>query len=460
MNYDETAKNILVNIGGGGNIESATHCATRLRIVVKDEELINKEAIQCINGVKGVFITAGQLQIIFGTGIVNKVFEEFAKIANIKAATKEEVKQASVKKSNPLQRAIRTLGDIFVPILPAIVSCGLMMGFVEAIKFLSSGGYVSIDITSSLFVMLDLFSSAAYTFLPILIGFSAAKVFGGNVYLGAVIAMIMIHPNLQNAWTVASEGVLSTQPVWFGLYNIKMIGYQGHVIPIMISVFVMSFIEKKLRKIVPSMLDLFVTPLVTVFLTGYLALTVTGPVFVVLENGILDAVQWLIQVPYGIGGFIMGGIYSATVVAGVHHMYNIIDFGQLAQFGFSYFVPIACAANISQGGAALGVALKTKSAKTKTLALPAALSALLGITEPAIFGINLRYGRPFVAAAIGSACASLYAAIVGLGATGTGVTGIFGILLTLHTPIQYMILFAIAFLVSLLLTIVFGIKEG
>ncbi|SCH04324.1 PTS transporter subunit EIIC [Romboutsia sp. 1001713B170207_170306_H8] len=459
MNYNAVAKSILENIGNSENIESAAHCATRLRIVLRNESLINKDAIQNIDGVKGVFITAGQLQIIFGTGIVNKVFEEFAKIANIKEATKEEVKQVSAKKGSPLKRAIRTLGDIFVPILPAIVSCGLMMGIVEALKFLASSGYVDINTSGSLFVMLDLFSSAAYNFLPILIGYSAAKVFGGNVYLGAVIAMIMIHPSLQNAWTVASEGVQSTQSVWFGLYSIDMIGYQGHVIPIMIAVYVMSAIEKKLHKIVPEMLDLFVTPLVTVFVTGYLTLTIIGPIFVVLENGVLDAVQWLIQIPYGIGGFIMGGVYSTTVVAGLHHIYNIIDFGQLAQFGFSYFVPIACAANISQGGAALGVALRTKNPKTKALALPAALSALLGITEPAIFGVNLRYMRPFVAAAIGSACASLYAAVVGLGATGTGVTGIFGILLTLHAPLHYAILFAIAFCVSLVLTMIFGIKE-
>lgn len=306
MNYNAVAKSILESIGNSENIESAAHCATRLRIVLRDESLINKDIIQNIDGVKGVFITAGQLQIIFGTGTVNKVFEEFAKIANIKEATKEEVKQVSAKKGSPLKRAIRTLGDIFVPILPAIVSCGLMMGIVEALKFLSSSGYVDINTSGSLFVMLDLFSSAAYNFLPILIGYSAAKVFGGNVYLGAVIAMIMIHPSLQNAWTVASEGVQSTQPVWFGLYSIDMIGYQGHVIPIMIAVYVMSAIEKKLHKIVPKMLDLFVTPLVTVFVTGYLTLTIIGPIFVVLENGVLDAVQWLIQIPYGIGGFIMG----------------------------------------------------------------------------------------------------------------------------------------------------------
>lgn len=459
MNYKNVAKEVLENIGSSSNIDSAAHCATRLRIVLKNEELIDKSVIQNIEGVKGVFITAGQLQIIFGTGIVNKVYEEFTKIADIKTSTKEEVKQASVKKSNPFQRLIRTLGDIFVPILPAIVACGLMMGLTEALSFISANGYINIDMSNSFFVMLKLFSNAAYVFLPILIGYSSAKVFGGNVYLGAVIAMIMIHPDLQNAWTVATDGYKSMLSVWGGLYEIPLVGYQGHVIPIMIAVYLMSFVENKLHKIVPAMLDLFLTPLLTVFITGYLTLTVIGPIFVGLENALIDGVQYLIQIPYGIGGFLMGGIYSTTVVGGIHHMYTIIDFGQISQFGMTYFLPIASAANIAQGGAALAVAFKSKNKNTKALALPAGISALLGITEPAIFGVNLRFGKPFIAASIGAAVAALYAAIVGLGATGTGVTGIFGILLTLHAPLQYIIMFAIALGVSFGLTMILGINE-
>ncbi len=459
MNYKNIAQDILNNIGNSENIDSAAHCATRLRIVLKDEGIINKEAIQNIEGVRGVFITAGQLQIIFGTGIVNKVYEEFAKIADIKVSTKEEVKQASAKKGNKIQRLIRTLGDIFVPILPAIVACGLMMGLTEAINFISSNGYMNIDTSNSLFVMLKLFSNAAYVFLPILLGYSSAKVFGGNVYLGAVIAMIMIHPDLQNAWTVSSEGYHSMLPVWFGLYEIPLVGYQGHVIPIMISVYLMSLIEKKLHKIVPSMLDLFLTPLITIFVTGYLTLTIIGPIFVGVENGLINAIQFIIQIPYGIGSFLMGAIYSTTVVGGIHHMYAIIDLGQISQFGMTYFWSIASAANMAQGGAALAVAFKSKNKNTKALAFPSGISALLGITEPAIFGVNLRFMKPFIAGSIGAACAALYASVVGLGATGTGVTGIFGILLTLHAPIHYLIMSAIAIGVSFGLTMILGIKE-
>ena len=189
---------------------------------------------------------------------------------------------------------------------------------------------MTLDTNSSIFVFANLFSNVAYTFLPILIAYSAAKAFGGNPYLGAVIGMLMIHPNLQNAWTVATEGVHIRQSVWFGLYEIDLIGYQGHVIPVIIAVWVMCFIEKKLHKIVPEMFDLFVTPLVSVFVTGYLTYSIIGPLFVVIENGIIDGIQWLIALPLGIGSFIMGAFYAPTVVAGIHHMYTIIDVGQLA----------------------------------------------------------------------------------------------------------------------------------
>lgn len=272
-------------------------------------------------------------------------------------------------------------------------------------------------------------------------------------------AMIMIHPDLQNAWTVSAEGYHAMQSVWGGLYEIPLIGYQGHVIPIVISVWIMSKLEIKLHKIVPEMFDLFVTPLVTIFVTGYLTLTLVGPVFVFIENAVLTGVQQLIQLPFGIGGFLMGGIYASTVVTGVHHMYSIIDIGQISQYGYTYWLPIASAANVAQGGAALAVAVKTKNKKLKSLAFPAAVSSMLGITEPAIFGVNLRYFRPFIAASIGAACGALYASVVGLGATGTGVTGVFGILLHLHAPLQYIILFAISLGVAFVMTLVLGWKE-
>ena len=333
------------------------------------------------------------------------------------------------------------------------------MGLLEALNFMVNNNFLSIDTSSSIYVFAKLFSNTAYVFLPILIAFSAGKVFGANQYLAGVIGMLMIHPDLQNAWTVASQGVLNTQSVFFGLYEIDMIGYQGHVIPVIISVWILSVIEKKLHKIVPSMIDLFVTPLVSVFLTGYITLSIVGPVFVWVENGIIDGIQFLLTLPFGIGSFLMGGAYATTVVSGIHHMYTVIDLGQIDKFGYTYWLPLASAANVAQGGAALAVFVKTKNKKIKSIALPSALSAFMGITEPAIFGINLRYMRPFIAASIGAACGALYASVVGLGATGTGVTGIFGILLHLHSPLNYIITMLIAISVSFVLTWLFGVKE-
>ena len=459
MDYRKTAQDILDHVGGSKNIASAAHCATRLRLVIADNKKVSKEALENVDGVKGVFEASGQLQIILGTGTVNKVFAEFIDIAGITASSKAEAKEAAAEKQNWFMRAIKLLGDIFVPIIPAIVASGFLMGIMNSLDFMNSNGFLHINTHSSIYVFANLFSNIAYTFLQILIAFSAAKAFGANQYLGAVIGMIMIHPNLQNAWTVATEGVKATQKVWFGLYSIDMVGYQGHVIPVIIAVWVLAQIEKRLHKVVPAMFDLFVTPLVSVFVTGYLTLSIIGPIFVTVENGLLNGIQWLIALPFGIGSFIMGAFYAPTVVAGVHHMYTIIDLGQLSKFGVTYWLPLASAANIAQGGATLAVALKTKDQKIKSMAVPSALSACMGITEPAIFGVNLRFGKPFVMGCIGGAFGALFASVTGLGATGTGVTGIFGILLCLNNPVSYILMFVIAFGAAFVLTWLFGYKD-
>ena len=444
MDYRKTAKEILNHVGGSKNIVSAAHCATRLRLVIADNSKADKTALENADGVKGVFEASGQLQIILGTGTVNKVFDEFIAIAGITASTKAEAKEAAAEKQNWFMKAIKLLGDIFVPIIPAIVASGFLMGIMNALDFMNSNGFLHISTTSSIYVFATLFSNIAYTFLQILIAFSAAKAFGANPYLGAVIGMIMIHPSLQNAYTVATEGVQQTQSVFFGLYHIDMVGYQGHVIPVVIAVWILSVLEKKLHKIVPEVLDLFVTPLVSVFVTGYLTLSIVGPIFVWAENAILGAIQWMLTLPLGLGSLIMGSLYAPTVVTGIHQMYTAIDIGQLAKYGVTYWLPLASAANVAQGAAALAVAVKSKDQKIKSLALPSSLSAFMGITEPAIFGVNLRFFKPFIAGCIGGGCGALYASLVHLGAKGTGVTGIFGILLCLNQPLQYLIEMVIA----------------
>ena len=444
MDYRKTAQEILDKVGGSKNIVSAAHCATRLRLVIADNSKADKTAIENVEGVKGVFEASGQLQIILGTGTVNKVFDEFISIAGITASSKAEAKEAAAQKQNVFMKAIKLLGDIFVPIIPAIVASGFLMGIMNSLDFMINNGFLNMDTSSSIYVFANLFSNTAYTFLQILIAFSAAKAFGANPYLGAVIGMIMINPSLQNAYTVATEGVQQTQSVFFGLYDIDMVGYQGHVIPVVIAVWLLSVIEKKLHKIVPEVLDLFVTPLVSVFVTGYLTLSIIGPIFVWAENAILDGIQWMLTLPFGLGSLVMGALYAPTVVTGIHQMYTAIDIGQIAQYGVTYWLPLASAANIAQGAAALAVALKSKDKKIKSLALPSSLSAFMGITEPAIFGVNLRFFKPFIAGCIGGGCGALYASIVHLGAKGTGVTGIFGILLCLDSPVQYLIEMVIA----------------
>ena len=459
MDYRKAAEEIYEKVGKKENLVSAAHCATRLRLVLADNDKCDVKAVEEIDGVKGVFSASGQLQIILGTGTVNKVYDEFLDVSGLTAASKEDAKAAAAAKQPIYKRAIKTLGDIFVPIIPAIVASGFLMGIMEALNFMVNNGFLNINTSGSIFVFANLFANTAYVFLPILIAYSAAKVFGGNPYLGAVIGMLMIHPDLQNAWTVATEGVLRTQKVWFGLYEVDRVWYQGHVIPVIIAVFVMCMIEKKLHKIVPAMFDLFVTPLVSVFVTGYLTYSIIGPVFVTIENGIIGGVEQLIALPFGIGSFLMGGLYSLTVVAGVHHMYTVIDVGQLGLYGMTYWLPLASAANIAQGAATLAVALKTRNQRTKSMAVPSAMSCFMGITEPAIFGVNLRFFKPFICGAVGGACGALYASIMGLGATGTGVTGIFGLLLCLHDPINYIVMFVISAAVAFVLTWMFGYKD-
>lgn len=449
MDYNLTARQILDCVGGKDNIISGMHCATRLRLVIADNSKVNKHGLEEIDGVSGVFEASGQLQIVLGTGAVNKVFDEFVPMAGIKNSSSQEVKRAAANKMPWYKRAVKTLGDVFVPIIPAIVASGLLMGLLE--------GLANIFPTlseSGTYTVIHLFSNAAFVFLPILIAVSAAKVFGGNPYLGAVIGMIMIHTDLMNAWSVASAETVPTASVWFGLYDINLVGYQGHVIPVIIAVWFMSMLEKRLHKIVPEIIDLFVTPLVTVLTTGYLTLTVFGPVFSWLENGILSGVQWLVAIPFGIGSAICGAIYAPTVVAGIHHMYNALEAGLLSSTGYNIWMPIATAANVAQGAAALAFALKTHNKKQKSIALPASLSAFLGITEPAIFGVNLRFWKPFLAGCVGGAAGGLVAGILKVSATAYGITGLFGFLITTHNFFGYLLVMAAAFAVSFILTAV------
>lgn len=449
MDYGKCAKEIYETLGGRSNLVSAAHCATRLRLVTVDNSKIDMKKLENIDGVKGVFSNNGQLQLIIGTGTVNKVYEEFLNVSGMTAATKEEVKAAAAAQQPLFKRMIKALGDVFVPILPAIVASGLMMGLVEAL-----GKAIPSFAGSDWYGILDLMANTAFTFLPILIAVSAARVFGGNIFLGAVIGMIMIHPNLINAWSVGSMEA-SEIPVWrlFGFFPIRQVGYQGHVIPVIIAVWLMCRIEKWLHKHVPEMIDLFVTPLCTVLATAFITLGIIGPIFSNAESYVLEFAGWIITVGHGVGAMIMGALYPLTVVCGIHHMYNVIEAGMLsAAEGLNIWMPIASAANFAQGAACLAVGLKAKNVKVKSVAIPSSLSAALGITEPAIFGVNLRFIKPLVCGMIGGAAGALLGSIFHIGATSYGVTGLPGFLITLDYTAQYAIILAVAFGVSFVLT--------
>ena len=454
LDYRKCAEEIFANLGGKDNVISAAHCATRLRLVIADNSKLNTEALENVEGVKGMFNSNGQLQLIIGTGTVNKVYDEFLAITGLSAASKADVKAAAASRMPLWKKILKTPGDVFVPILPAIVASGLMMGLVEAIpKFWPAFGQ------SDWFSFLDLVANTAFALLPVLVAVSAARVFGGNIFLGAVIGLMMVHPALINAWTVGNyaAGEIPTWHLFF--FKVQQVGYQGHVIPVILAVLLMSTIEKWLHKVVPEMIDLFVTPLCTVLVTSFVTFTIIGPVFSIFENWVLTGAKWLITVGHGVGAAAMGALYPWTVVMGLHHMYNVIEAGMLSvEGGLNTWMPIASAANFAQFGACLAVALKTHNAKTKSVALPSSLSASLGITEPAIFGINFRFMKPFICGMVGGAVGAFFASLTGFGATTYGVTGIPGIPAVSNVPV-YLVELLISAGVAFALTIVLWKEE-
>ncbi|KZD30493.1 sucrose-specific PTS transporter subunit IIBC [Bacillus cereus] len=452
MNMKQIATQVLQNIGGKENIVRATHCATRLRLVLKDETKINASEIENIDEVKGAFATTEQYQIIFGTGIVNKVYAEFSKLIGIAELDSTTSNDISKKKMNPIARLAKTLSNIFVPIIPAIVASGLLMGLLGMLK-----AFKLIPGDHSLIQLLDMFSSAAFIILPILIGVSAAKEFGGNIFLGAVVGGILTHPSLTNPWTLSNAK--PTVLHFLGM-NIDMIGYQGTVLPILLCVYVMSTIEKELRKRVPNSLDLLVTPFLTIIITGFLSLIIIGPIGYKIGDGITYLLNTIYQFAGPVAGLIFGGLYSTIVLTGLHHSFHAIEAGLLANkdIGVNFLLPIWSMANVAQGGATLAVYFKTKNKKTKEIAIPAAASAFLGITEPAIFGVNLKLGKPFIAAAIGGAIGGAYVVWMQVAANAYGLTGI--PMLTIVAPlgimnmIHYIIGLAIAIITAFVATFI------
>nr|WP_049532772.1 sucrose-specific PTS transporter subunit IIBC [Streptococcus pseudopneumoniae] len=451
MNNQEIAKKVIEALGGRENVNSVAHCATRLRVMVKDEAKINKDAIENLEKVQGAFFNSGQYQIIFGTGTVNKMYDEVVALG-LPTSSKDEMKAEAAKQGNWFQRAIRTFGDVFVPIIPVIVATGLFMGVRGLLNAL--GVALPEDVTTYTQILTD----TAFIILPGLVVWSTFRVFGGNPAVGIVLGMMLVSGSLPNAWAVASGGEVTAMN-FFGF--IPVVGLQGSVLPAFIIGVVGAKFEKAVRKVVPDVIDLLVTPFVTLLVMSILGLFVIGPVFHVVENYILLGTKAILNLPFGLGGFLIGGVHQVIVVSGVHHIFNLLEVQLLAADHANPFNAIITAAMTAQGAATVAVGVKTKNPKLKTLAFPAALSAFLGITEPAIFGVNLRYRKPFFLSLIAGAIGGGLASILGLAGTGNGITIIPGTMLYLgngQLP-QYLLMVAVSFALGFALTYMFGYED-
>ena len=451
MTNTEIAKKVIEALGGRENVNSVAHCATRLRVMVKDEAKINKDAIENLEKVQGAFFNSGQYQIIFGTGTVNKMYDEVVALG-LPTSSKEDMKAEAAKQGNWFQRAIRTFGDVFVPIIPVIVATGLFMGVRGLLTAL--GMTLPQDVTTYTQILTD----TAFIILPGLVVWSTFRVFGGNPAVGIVLGMMLVSGSLPNAWAVASGGEVTAMQ-FFGF--IPVVGLQGSVLPAFIIGVVGAKFEKAVRKVVPDVLDLLVTPFVTLLVMSILGLFIIGPVFHVVENYILLGTKALLNLPFGLGGFLIGGVHQLIVVSGVHHIFNLLEVQLLAADHANPFNAIITAAMTAQGAATVAVGVKTKNPKLKTLAFPAALSAFLGITEPAIFGVNLRFRKPFFLSLIAGAIGGGLASILGLAGTGNGITIIPGTMLYIGNGqlLQYLLMVAVSFALGFALTYMFGYED-
>ena len=451
MNNQDIAKKVIEALGGRENVNSVAHCATRLRVMVKDEAKINKDAIENLEKVQGAFFNSGQYQIIFGTGTVNKMYDEVVALG-LPTSSKEDMKAEAAKQGNWFQRAIRTFGDVFVPIIPVIVATGLFMGVRGLLTAL--GMTLPEDVTTYTQILTD----TAFIILPGLVVWSTFRVFGGNPAVGIVLGMMLVSDSLPNAWAVASGGEVTAMQ-FFGF--IPVVGLQGSVLPAFIIGVVGAKFEKAVRKVVPDVLDLLVTPFVTLLVMSILGLFVIGPVFHVVENYILIGTKAILNLPFGLGGFLIGGVHQLIVVSGVHHIFNLLEVQLLAADHANPFNAIITAAMTAQGAATVAVGVKTKNPKLKTLAFPAALSAFLGITEPAIFGVNLRFRKPFFLSLIAGAIGGGLASILGLAGTGNGITVIPGTMLYIGNGqlLQYLLMVAVSFALGFALTYMFGYED-
>lgn len=459
MTDRELAEKIVELVGGKDNIVSVRHCATRLRIIVSDKEKIQTKEVENLDKVKGSFFNSGQYQIILGTGVVNRIYDETVGItgrADI-GESAEEKKEAVY--GNKFQRAVRMFSDVFVPIIPVLVATGLFMGLRGLLTqdaVLGVFGLTPEDIPSSLLTFTQILTDTAFSFLPALVCWSTFRNFGGSPVIGIVLGLMLVSPSLPSSYDVGS-GV--AEPLeFFGF--IRVAGYQGSVLPAFVTGIITAKFEKWLRKHIPDAIDLIVTPFITLLVGIVLALFAIGPVLHYVENGVLFVVENILFLPMGIGGLLYGCFGQLLGIFGIHHILNFLEISMLAQDGWNYLNPIGTCGNVAQAGAVLAVAIKAVSNKTKQVAYPSCLSALLGITEPAVFGVNLRFVKPFIMSMVGGGVGGFLASLLHLRATGMSITGIPGTLLYLNEQLPlYLLVNVVSFAVAFGLTWLFGFNK-
>lgn len=463
MDYGRIAAAAIEHVGGKSNIKSVAHCATRLRFQLKDTSLRNEEVISDLEGVKGVFLTQSQFQIIFGSGLVNLVCAEVQKqLGLVEEQESGSATEAEEKKGNVFQRFVKLLSDIFVPIIPAIVAGGLLMGINNLLTSDLIHGQSVIELYpqwTGLASAINMFANAPFTFLPVLIGFSATKKFGGNPFLGAAMGMIMVHPDLLNAYSIG----VADPPVWdiFGL-KIAAIGYQGTVLPVLAVSWILASIEKRLHKVTPTWLDNLTTPMVSILITSFLTFIAVGPVLREAGNLLAAGITWMYNTLGFVGGGIFGLAYAPITLTGMHHSFIAIEtqlIAESAKTGGSFIFSTASMNNVAQGAAVLAVLLLTKNEKMKSICSASGVSALLGITEPAMFGVTLKLKYPFYAAIIGSGVGSAFLAATKTLAQALGAAGLPGFIsMKPDHYVDFAIGIVLSMAVSFLLTIIFWKK--
>ena len=465
--FTKDATELLKLVGGKENIQAVTHCVTRMRFVLRDPSKADIPSIEDLPSVKGTFTQSGQFQVIIGNEI-QEFYNDFVKISGIEGVSKEEVKQTAKSQQNTIQKIMSNMGEIFAPIIPALIVGGLILGFRNVIDSMAimEGGTKTLCQVSQFWSGVDhflwLIGEAIFHFLPVGIVWSITKKMGTIQILGIVLGITLVSPQLLNAYAVAGTAA-SDIPVWnFGFATVQMIGYQAQVIPAMLAGFTLVYLEKFFRKISPSYVSMIVVPFCSLLIAVILAHTVLGPIGWTIGDwisqivwaGLNSPVKWLFAAVFGF-------VYAPLVITGLHHMTNAIDSQLIASFGGTNLWPMIALSNIAQGSAVLAmIVLQKKNEKAQQLSIPACISCYLGVTEPAMFGVNIKYGFPFISAMIGSAIAAMFSVSTGVTAVSIGVGGLPGILSIFP---QYMIKFAIAMLIAIVvpfvLTFIMGKKK-